>query len=270
MSERLFVRRMGRSGPVVVLLHGLGASSRIWGSVADELADDAMILCPDLLGFGRSPWPHAAYSVADHLAALDATFEGLDRGAGRIVLGGHSTGAVLALEWAAAHPERFAGVVLVSLPVYGSAAEARAWIRSLSPLAWATVARPDLGELICGVMCATRPFWRAVMPLLLPHLPPATARDVVLHDWVSYSGTPANVIIDHHLEPAARRLAEAGVPVQLVHGTRDRTAPIERARALADACGWPLTVLDGQGHDLIISGPGTCAAALRRANTGTG
>ena len=106
------------------------------------------MVCPDLLGFGRSPWPSVAYSVADHLAALDHALDGLGLGNEPVVLGGHSAGAILAIEWAAARPERFLVVVPISLPAYRSAAEAREHIAALSPLAWATVARPGLGELI--------------------------------------------------------------------------------------------------------------------------
>ncbi|MFN8558268.1 MAG: alpha/beta fold hydrolase [Dehalococcoidia bacterium] len=148
----LFVRRWGRAGPMLVLLHGLGASGRSY-LVAQRLAPSVQSMCPDLLGFGRSPWPAVAYTVADHIAALDAALDRIAP-AGPVTLAGHSTGAVLALEWAAARPARFGFLALVALPAYRSPAEARACIAGLSPLAWATVAKPHWGELICGVMCA--------------------------------------------------------------------------------------------------------------------
>jgi pimeloyl-ACP methyl ester carboxylesterase len=262
VSRRLFVRRRGHSGPVVVLLHGLGASGRFWRPVAERLATGARVVCPDLLGFGRSPWPSVAYNVADHLAALDHARDGLDLDGEPAILAGHSVGAILALEWAAARPERFAGVLLVSLPAYRSAVEARERIAALSPLAWATVARPDLGELICGLMCAWRPFWRAVIPVMMPRLPPDVARDGVLHNWVSYSGTLRNVVVEHRVGPAAERLAEARVPVRLLHGNRDEEAPVAATRELADRLGWPLTVLKGCTHRLPLEAPAACADVL--------
>ena len=97
----LFARRFGAAGPAVVLLHGLGASGRSWRPVAERLVTSARVICPDLLGFGRSPWTAAAYSVTDHLQALPATLDGLGI-TEPLVLTGHSTGAMLALEWAAA------------------------------------------------------------------------------------------------------------------------------------------------------------------------
>lgn len=259
---RLAVRRFG-DGPPVVALHGLGASGRGWRLVAERLDGDGALLCPDLLGFGRSPWPAAAYSVAEHLAALDAALARLGLERERPLLAGHSTGAALALEWAAARPDCFRGVVLISLPAYRSAAEARASIARLSPLAWATVERPQIGEILCGVMCAWRPFWRRVMPLVMPAVPPDIARDYVLHDWVSYSGTLRNVLVDHRLAPAAARLAATSLPVALLHGERDRVAPIDAVRELADRRRWSLRVLAGADHHLPVRRPAACARLLR-------
>lgn len=260
-ASTLFVRRSGVAGPAVVLLHGLGASGRTWRLVTERVTLQTRFLCPDLLGFGRSPWPAAAYTIADHIAALTTTLDKLGV-AGSVVLAGHSTGAMLALEWAAAYPERFAGVLLVSLPAYRSPAEARACIGSLSPLAWATVAKPHWGETICGVMCAWRPFWRRVIPLLTPGVPADIARDYVLHNWTSYSSTLQNVIIDHRAGPAAAALATTGVPVRLLHGGQDTIAPIAAVREMADRYRWVLTVVPDGEHHLPVRRAGACAAAL--------
>jgi pimeloyl-ACP methyl ester carboxylesterase len=263
MAYPLAVRRIGRSGTPMLLLHGLGATGRSWRLVGEQLRGETTFVCPDLLGFGYSPRPHVAYDVADHLAALDALLERLGLDGTPLVLGGQSIGAALALEWAAARPNRFRGVALMALPAYRSVEEARSCITSLSPLAWATVARPDLGELICGVMCAGRPLWRVLMPLLVRGTPPDIAREMVLHDWISYSGTLVNILIDHRLMGAAARLASAAVPVRLLHGSADETAPLAATQELAARHSWPLTVLPGAGHRLSFDHPAECAQVLR-------
>jgi len=260
-GRSLFVHRSGIAGPAVVMLHGLDASGRSWRLVADRLRDTTRLFCPDQLGFGRSPWPTVAYTVTDHLDALTATLDGLDV-AGPVVLAGHSTGAMLALEWAAAHPERLAAVVLVSLPAYRSPEGARRHISSLSPLAWATVDKPHRGETICGLMCAWWPFWRKLVPLLTPGVPADISRDYVLHDWTSYSSTPRNVLIDHRAAPSAQALAGSSLPVRLLHGDRDTIAPLNAVQELADRHHWPLQVVAGGEHHLPAKRPAVCAAVL--------
>jgi len=262
VTDTLFVRRIGNGGPHIILLHGLGASGQDWRLVAERLAPEARVACPDLLGFGRSPWPEFAYSVADHLAALDAALARI-AGDQPVHLVGHSTGAVLALEWAASRPARFETLSLFSLPVYCSADEARERIAALSWLAWASVARPEVGALICEVMCRARPLWRALVPFFTPGVPRDISRDYVLHNWASYSGTLTNVLIEHRIEPAARAVAAAGVALQLFHGGCDLVAPVANLQSLARRYGWPLHLLREADHYLPVLHPAACARVLR-------
>jgi len=263
MAEPLFVYSTGRGGPAVVLVHGMGASGRFWRLVAEQLADEARIFCPDLLGFGRSPRPSVAYSVVDHLAALDACLDSLGLGFEPVILAGQSAGSVLALALAAARPERFAGLGLLALPAYSSVEDARRHIGSISALASATVDRPDLGELICGLMCVGRPLLQRLMPLLMRQFPADMARDMVLHDWVSYRNTCNNVLVDHRCAPSAAQVAKAKMPVQMLHGSKDKIAPLAHVQQLAGQFGWPLTVLEGRGHRLLVEAPDASAGTTR-------
>ena len=86
--RRAFVRR--GSGPVILLLHGLGCDHRTWEPVIDALARDFTVIAPDLLGHGESDKPRADYSVggcANGMRGLLALL-GLDR----VTVGGHSLG----------------------------------------------------------------------------------------------------------------------------------------------------------------------------------
>jgi pimeloyl-ACP methyl ester carboxylesterase len=108
-ESQLHVRRWGE-GPPVLFLHGLGASSHYWDSLAARTSGYEGI-APDLLGFGRSPKPrHATYDVEGHLEALRPLLR-----PGTIVVA-HSTGAMLAAALAAAPPVALAGVILIALP----------------------------------------------------------------------------------------------------------------------------------------------------------
>ncbi len=263
MTYRLHVDRRGGGGPALLLIHGLGASGRNWRPVAEALQAKFRVLAPDLLGFGRSPWPRIGYTVDDHLDALDATLqaEGLENES--LLLAGHSLGTILSLAWAARHPRRFGGLVLIGLPCYRSPAEARRHVAGLGPLAYATVARPKLGARICALMCFGRPFWRLVAPALMPDLPPDVARDGVLHIWESYSRTLNHGIVDVDVRALAGRVAATGLPTRLLHGDLDREAPPRGVAELARSTGWPLDVVRGASHGLPIERPRACAEAIR-------
>jgi haloalkane dehalogenase len=97
-------------GPQVVFLHGNPSSSYVWRDVIPHVAGFAQCLAPDLIGMGASGKPDIAYRLADHVRYLDAWFDAL--AIANPVLVGHDWGGVLAMDWAARHPERVRGVVV--------------------------------------------------------------------------------------------------------------------------------------------------------------
>jgi pimeloyl-ACP methyl ester carboxylesterase len=108
----LTVRTLGTDGPAVVLLHGLLASGDTFGSAFDAIAEHGQLVVPDLLGFGRSQQVDTSgFSLAEHLQALDAMADALDLGSRRLVVAGHSTGALLAWQWAARRAGQIDAVV---------------------------------------------------------------------------------------------------------------------------------------------------------------
>lgn len=103
-------REQGSAATPVVLLHGNPLSSRVWHGVMPPLAKRARCLAPDLIGMGDSGKPDIAYRYADHARYLDAWLDALELE--QAVLVGYDWGGVLALDWAARHPQRVRGLVL--------------------------------------------------------------------------------------------------------------------------------------------------------------
>src|SRR5690606_19083285 len=106
------------SGPVVVLIHGVASSSITWTNVIPLLENQYRCIAIDLLGFGGSPMPPGAeYTLREHEAALARTIRALKLRE-PFVLVGHSMGGLIAPRYAARHPSRVKGLVLVSPSIY--------------------------------------------------------------------------------------------------------------------------------------------------------
>jgi len=240
----------------------------MWADVAARLAANHRVVVPDLLGFGRSPWPDVAYTPDDHLDALERTLNDLGLDAAVLDIGGHSMGAIIAAEFARRHPGRVNRVVLVSLPYYQTASEVRDTANGLGLLARMTVGDCWGARAACEVMCALRPLFLFLAPRLARGVPPDVARDALRHNYTTYSRNLKNVIMEHSLEGALEALADW--PVHLVHGDKDRVVPIENVRPLTGKLpGWQLVVVPGGGHLLPIERPDEVVRLLA-GETGVG
>ncbi len=116
---RLNVRHSGKpDGSIVVLLHGIAASSDDWRKVLPYLEPDFHCITIELLGFGQSPKPEwAAYTMDDHMRAIYRTLNKLHLGQDFILIG-HSLGSFLAARYATEHEEHLRRLILLSPPVY--------------------------------------------------------------------------------------------------------------------------------------------------------
>ena len=100
------------SGPVVLLLHGLGCDHTTWEPVIDSLARRYTVIAPDLLGHGKSDKPRADYSVGGYANGMRdlLTVLGIDK----VTVIGHSFGGGVAMQFAYQFPERTERMLLVS------------------------------------------------------------------------------------------------------------------------------------------------------------
>jgi pimeloyl-ACP methyl ester carboxylesterase len=103
----------GSGQPLVLLTHGYGATSAMFGQNLAAAAARNQVVTWDIRGHGgsESPADLESYSAAAALEDMAALLSAL--GAERVVLGGHSLGGYLSLDFAQRHPERVAGLVLI-------------------------------------------------------------------------------------------------------------------------------------------------------------
>lgn len=124
MPRRLCDTRMGQvhcvesgagTGAPLLLLHQTPRSVDEFAEVVPLLAATRRVIAVDTPGYGCSDRFAGRPTVADYAQAMRDVLDVL--GIERVIVVGHHTGAVIAVEMAAAHPERVERVVM-SGPVY--------------------------------------------------------------------------------------------------------------------------------------------------------
>lgn len=216
--------REAGSGPPVVLVHGLGASSDYWFRNAPALAAAGYrVLAPDLPGFGRTDGPPGGLSVPAQADALANWADALQLGPAVYV--GHSLSCQAVLQLAAEQPPRVSALVLA-----------------------APTGAPEKHRLLkqaCGLFLDA---WREPWPLF-PLLADAYLRAGPVRYWKTWrSGA-------HH-DPLAL-LERVRVPACVVVGTRDPVVPPAFAEALAAGLGrGQLVWIDGAAHAVLFDRSG--------------
>ncbi len=100
----------GGVGAPIILIHGLGGSSRWWFPLFPELTSAQLrIIAPDLPGFGRTPGPTLSIKDAARVVVELADHHKL----GHFFLAGHSMGGAIAAEIAADYGGRVRRLILV-------------------------------------------------------------------------------------------------------------------------------------------------------------
>jgi len=214
----------GGSGSLpVVFVHSLAGNSSHWATQLEHLRHSRRAVALDLRAHGRSESPrNGDYTIAGMAGDVAAVVDSLRLD--RFVLVGHSMGGGVALEYAGAHPDRVAGLVLVDPIGDGKqipAAESKAFLAGLeadydstSQKHWTGIAGPD----------------RVIKERLLADLR-HTPRDAVVHGLRSvmqfdprpalarYSGSKLSVVTPYNDQPFSLHRLGKGFPHKMVEGT---------------------------------------------------
>lgn len=243
--------------PRLLLLHGFLSGHAAWERVITALGDDVDVVAPDLLGYGAAPRPDSGYTLDDLVEALLPVTE---REAPTHVIG-HSMGGIVALALANRLPGAFRGVGVIGLPVYGSRADGLAYIQQRG-FAYRILLRSDrLAHAGCVTMHRLKPLWMPMAPLVARRHTPALLESLFDHSEGSHVLSLEDVVFAGQAE---RLAGETDLPIAALHGTADRSAPIDRVEVLAARHGWRLTVVRGAGHQVIVTQPRRTAAWIRR------
>lgn len=111
-ESELRLRTFGASGPAVVLVHGIGASSRYFEPLARELSRDHSVYCIELPGHAGLDRPREPLTMAGYGAAVAAALR--QAGIEDALLAGHSMGCQVVVEAALADPSLVASLLLLA------------------------------------------------------------------------------------------------------------------------------------------------------------
>jgi pimeloyl-ACP methyl ester carboxylesterase len=236
------------SGPVLLLVHGLGYARWGWEPLVPLLSEHHRLLLFDNRGIGESdvvPGPYTArMMMSDAVAVLDAA------GAETVNVVGTSLGGMIAQELAAAHPDRIDHLVLMSTTPGGIGAH---------PMPAVTV------ELF-GRAATLDPSvaLRLFVENALSDPPDAGLVDRIMAHRLRIPQDPAG----WQAQAAAGTTFDPGdlditVPTLVIHGEQDRVVDVRNAFLLAERIpGARVETLPG-GHLMFWEDPRAVATLIR-------
>jgi proline iminopeptidase len=261
----LYWKQVGSGPPVVVLHGGPGSDHRHLAGLGTLLKDRSLFFY-DQRGCGRSTRSAASQPLnwGDHIEDLEAIREAL--GQDRMVVVGYSFGGLLLQLYAARHPDRIRGMVLIGSPepearrieqiqktVNARIGEGtREWLGSLQKLGLLQVASDWITSEI------TRRVWRDA------YIHPKHTSKVDFGSIHVCSAANRETLASLGSIAETQSLSRVAAPVLLLYGDYD-PIPIESGRRLAAV--FPeaeLVALDETGHMPWIETPSAFRRALDR------
>ncbi|QGZ59752.1 alpha/beta fold hydrolase [Paraburkholderia acidiphila] len=235
----------GNEALSLVLLHGIGSGAASWVQQFEALGGARRVLAWDAPGYGAStPVANASPLAADYARVLADWLDTL--GIARCMLVGHSLGAIMAGAFAAAHPERVAGLLLISPAAgYGAADETvRAEKRDTRLAMLAELGPQGLAQKRSANMLSPQ-------------------ADETARAWVRWNMAR---IVPHGYAQATHLLANADlaadlarctgkVPMAVAVGAQDTITPPEACERLAQIARAPFHVVPRAGHAGYIEQP---------------
>lgn len=256
-DQAMYVVQDGAPGaPVLLLIHGLGASTAWWDPVVPLLASTYRVIRVDLLGHGRSTSPAQGYDIPAQARRISAALDALAVDRVSVVVG-HSTGGYVATALAEMRPGSVSALALIGT---GPSSDVDT---SDSPLSRLLLTRVP-GQFL----------WRAfTTPIVRKSLSSAFTRRVEIPDSI----VEATRRMPHHaLAATARasldyierravpeRLVALRLPVLVLFGAEDRRwQPSASAEAYRSVPCSRVEVLPGVGHTPMYEDPQTSGILL--------
>jgi len=252
------------SGPPLVLCHGGPGLWDYLAPVSSTLRDVARVVRWDQRGCGRSS-PAPVHSVMRSVADLEAVRDAF--GVEHWIVGGHSWGASLALQYALAHPDRTRALLYVSGTGIG-----RAWNRAYH-LETDRRRTPKERARLSALKDQPRTPTEESEYRLISWLPDLATRDGAA-DLIAQLDAPFDINFDANRQINVEtkawdeddlvvRCRATTVPTLIVHGERDPRPPWAIDSLAAALPNSTVEILPGVGHLPWLEDPDRFAESLR-------
>ncbi|MEM7541774.1 MAG: alpha/beta fold hydrolase [Pseudomonadota bacterium] len=231
----------------IILIHGVGLDHRMWDAQAAALAGDQRVLRYDLLGHGDTP-PSAEpeIGIEDFSAQLLGVLDACD--VRRAIIVGFSLGGLIAQRFAADHPNRLAGIVLMST-VYCRTADELTGVRQRLAL----TEQQGVGAIIDAAMA------RWFDTAFVRDHAQAVAEVRTRLETNNEQGYLAGYRVFASADQANGRILRAiNCPALIITGTDDPgSTPAIARRMAADHPSSELVLLEGLRHMVTLEAPET-------------
>ena len=245
MSQLILKYDEQGSGLPVVLIHGFPLSRQMWQpQIAFLSAVGYRVICPDLPGFGESPFAQGPLSMSDYADAVISLLDGL--GVEKAVIGGMSMGGYVLLDLVERYPDRLLGAMFL---VTRAAADDSAGKEKRTLLATEVSGGNHL--------IVPDTFARVLFSPDTPQKSPGLIADV--RQWiesVSPAGIVGGLLAMRDRDDSVARLANFLLPSLVVGAEQDLAVPPEHSQALAKGLSdAELKIIPGAGHMANLEQP---------------
>ena len=238
--------------PALVFGHGLLMDGRMWDAQVDALGREHRLAVIDFRGHGPSDAPPRGFRMQDQAEDYGKVLDALQIQSA--VLVGFSMGGMSALHFAAAHPGRVRGLVLVDTSADPEAPRARAKYQALAWMARAFGIRPYLQRQVAAIQFGET--FRREQP------------DVVatwMARWAERDRTAVLRAVQMVISrPPVTRLADLACPTLVIVGDEDvATPPVYAQRIVEVVPNAELRLIPRAGHLSPIEAPHVVTGFLR-------
>ncbi len=254
VKRRLYYVEEGNpEGKILLFIHGITGSHRYWNPLRKYFSGKYHIIIPDLLGFGYSPKPHIKYTIEIFRGSIRNLITEKKLEKDKIIFIGHSLGAIIALEYAAAYRENTDRLLLLSLPSHTNEEYAHKLFFQGSPSYRNLLVSNSLNDNLSQIKSAGL----NMSIRYLSKIPISVLLDSRKFTFRSLTSTLENCLLKYRTDEVFSRLNN--IPIKVIHGSQDQVSLLKNVIELQKRMSsFSLKIIKNSGHHILLTHPNIC------------